>query len=263
MSVVVLLRSLADQRRALLGWGLGVVVTVGMIAAVWPSMRDMVTPEFLASYPEAIGDLFDIAAMNTGAGFLNGELFTIILPALFIAFAVARSARTLTGEERDGTLEMVLATPVSRTAVLVAKTMAMILGTVSLGLILVAAMVLSSVVFGLGIAPGDAAVGGLAMAVLGMAFGAAAMATGALTASRAAAMAIPAAVAVAGYVLHVLGALVPGMASWQPLSPFTMVLENGPIGGTPPIGLVWLTLATVVLVVVAVVAFNRRDITTP
>ena len=263
MSVAVLLRSLADQRRSLLGWGAGVVVVVTVMAALWPSVSDMMTPELLASYPESMRELFDVEAMDTGAGYLNGELYSIILPGLFIAFAVGRGARTLAGEERDGTLEMVLVTPVSRTAVIVAKTLAIVIGSLVLGLVLAATVLLCSALFDLRVGLLDTLVGSLAMVVMGVAFGVGAVTVGAIVASRPAAVAVPAAIAVAGYVLHVLGALVPSVEPWRLLSPFTMAIVNGPLGGDVPAGLGWLALVTVVLAVVAVVAFGRRDIPSP
>jgi len=263
VSAAVLVRSLADQRRSLTGWGIGLVVVVAVMSALWPSVRDMMTPELLASYPEAMRELFDVEAMDTGAGYLNGELFSIILPGLFIAFAVGRGARTLAGEERDGTLEMVVVTPVSRSAVVVAKTVAIVLGTVVLGIVLAVSILVCSALFDLGIAPGDALVGSLAMTVLGVAFGVGAVTVGAVVPSRPAAVAIPAAVAVAAYVLHVLGALVPTVEPWRRLSPFTMAIVNGPVGGSVPAGVGVLAIAAVVLGGVAVLSFTRRDITSP
>ena len=263
MSVAVLLRSLADQRRSLVGWGAGVVVVVLVMAALWPSVSDMMTPELLASYPEPMRELFDVEAMDTGAGYLNGELFSIILPGLFIAFAVGRGARTLAGEERDGTLEMVLVTPVSRTAVIVAKTVALALGSLVLGVVLSLTVIACSPMFDLGVGILDALVGSLTMVVMGVAFGVGAVTVGALIPSRPAAVAVPAAIAVAGYVLHVLGALVPSVEPWRPLSPFTMAIVNGPLGGAVPAGVGWLGLVAVLLAVVAVVAFGRRDISGP
>ena len=263
MSMAILLRSLADQRRSLVGWSVGVVVVVTVMSALWPSVSDMMTPELLASYPEAMRELFDVEAMDTGAGYLNGELFSIILPGLFIAFAVGRGARTLAGEERDGTLEMVLVTPVSRTAVVVAKTAAIVLGSVVLGIVLALTIVVCSSLFDLRIGLGDAVVGALAMVVLGVSFGVGSVAVGAVVPSRPAAVALPAAVAVAGYVLHVLGALVPAVKPWRLLSPFSLAIVNGPGGGSVPAWVGWLMLAAVLLGVVAVVAFGRRDIAGP
>lgn len=45
-------------------------------------------------------------------GYLNGQYFNLLAPLLLLIFAIGFGARTLAGEEREGTLELVLATPV-------------------------------------------------------------------------------------------------------------------------------------------------------
>lgn len=45
-------------------------------------------------------------------GYLNGQYFNLLATLLLLIFAIGFGARTLAGEEREGTLELVLATPV-------------------------------------------------------------------------------------------------------------------------------------------------------
>jgi hypothetical protein len=77
----VFLKTMRDQRRTLLGWGVGIVLLVGIEVALWPSIRDMPDLEnFLANYPEAMKELVNLDAMTTPSGFMNAELFTLVLP---------------------------------------------------------------------------------------------------------------------------------------------------------------------------------------
>ena len=108
----VFVKSLRDQFRGLIGWGIGSTLLVIVEVALWPSVRDIPdVEEFLSNYPEAMRDLFNIEAITTGAGFLNVELFSIILPAVFLIFAIGRGARLVAGElqhpdrHADGVLE--------------------------------------------------------------------------------------------------------------------------------------------------------------
>ena len=88
----VFAKGLRDQRWALLGWGLGVALLVLTEAAVWPTFRDMRDlDQLLSGYPEAMKKLFDLGAMSSGTGFMNAELYTLMLPLLFIVFAVTLS----------------------------------------------------------------------------------------------------------------------------------------------------------------------------
>src|SRR5512138_2102423 len=130
-------KALRDQRRALVGWSIGILLLVGLMAGIWPSFRDMPDLErFLANYPEEFGRLFNIPAMTTGTGYLNAELFSIMLPVLFIIFAIARGARAVAGEEEAGTLETVLVTPVSPTRLLLQQAAALATGVTVLGVVL-------------------------------------------------------------------------------------------------------------------------------
>ena len=40
--------------------------------------------------------------MTSGLGFLNAELFSLMLPVLFLIYAIARGARLVAGEEEAG-----------------------------------------------------------------------------------------------------------------------------------------------------------------
>lgn len=94
-------KTMRDQRRGLLGWSIGTALTVFIMAAIWPSFSEMDLTSMLAQYPEAMKEAFNITSMTTGAGYMNAELFSLMLPAIFIIFAVARGARLIAGEERS------------------------------------------------------------------------------------------------------------------------------------------------------------------
>ena len=112
----VFVKSLYDQRRAVLGFGLGTALLVLLECAMWPSIRSMpALDEFLANYPEAMRRLFNLQDLGTGTGFVNAELFSLLVPILFLAFAIARGSRAVAGEEESGTLDVLLVTSVTTT----------------------------------------------------------------------------------------------------------------------------------------------------
>jgi ABC-2 type transport system permease protein len=257
----VFLKSLRDQRRALVGWSLGVVLLVGLMAGIWPSFRDMPDlKDFLANYPEQFGRLFNIEAMTTAAGYLNAELFSIMLPVLFIIFGIARGARMIAGEEEAGTLEALLVTPVSPVRLLLHQAAALATALTVLGMVLFAATIGSSALFGMDIPVSEAAVASLAMVLLGVEHGYLALAVGAVTGRRSVAIAVAAVVAILGYFLYIAGQLVDSMSGWQPVSPFHQAIHGGPIGGGLVASYWWMALASAVFVVAALPVFNRRDI---
>jgi ABC-2 type transport system permease protein len=255
-------KTLHDQRRAILGWGVGMSATILLMAAMWPSVSDMLDEALLSAYPEAMQRLFDLRSMGTGAGFLNAEIFSIIMPGLFIAYGISRGARLVAGEEQDGTLEVVIVTPVSRGRILLHKAAALAVAMTALGLVVFLSTMLASAMADMGIPVVHAGIGSAAMVLLGVQHGWLALAVGAATGRRGVAIAVAAVAAVSGYLLHVLGALVDAVEPWQPLSPFTQAIGAGPVSGTVPSGFAWLALAAVAFVAVALPVFDRRDIAT-
>lgn len=260
MLTSVLTKTVRDQARGLIGWGIGVSVLVALIAALWPSVRDMNLEGFLGAYPEVFRELFNIESIATGPGFLNAELFSIILPALFIIYAVGRGARLVAGEEEGGTLDLLVVTPVSRRRLLVEKAAGLAVGVTVLGGILFVVLVLSSAAFGIELGSGPSAVAALAMVLLGIEHGWLSLAVGAATGRRVTALAVAGSVAVAGYLLFALGAIVDVVEPWRPLSPFTHALEAGPLNGGVPMKFALMPLAALAFLAAAVPLFAWRSL---
>lgn len=258
----VFVKGLRDQRRGIVGWSIGIVALVAVMAALWPSIRGMPNlDEFLEGYPEALRELFAIDALSTGAGFLNAELFTFMLPVMFIVFGIARGARILAGEEEGGSLEPLLATPVPRARMLLEKAATVAVAVLALGIVLFVSAVVASEGVGMGAGVWQLLLASAVMVLLGIEYAMLALFVGAATGRRALALAIPGAFAAAAYVLYVTGALVEGIEPWAVLSPFELALEGGPIGAGARAQYLLLLAGGVVLAALAVPAFERRDVT--
>ena len=257
----VFAKGVRDQRWSLLGWATGIITLVLVEAAVWPSMRDLPSlEELLSGYPEALRELFALDAMNTGIGFLNAELFTLILPLMFIVFAVSRGARLVAGEEEQGLLDVVLVTRVTTTSLLLQKAAALATAVAVLAVVLMVMVLVCSPVFDLGIGFGDLAPAVLAMWLLGTEFGFVSLAVGAVTGRRAVALAVGGTLAVASYTLYALGQIVDSVKPWQPFSPIDQAVNAGPLGGGVPASFGWLALGIVLVILAAAPPFGRRDI---
>jgi ABC-2 type transport system permease protein len=216
--------------------------------------------EFLAGYPDALKEAFNLEAMTTGTGFLNAELFTLVLPILFLVFGISRGARLVAGEEEAGTLELVLVTPVSTTRLLLEKAAGLLTALCILGVVTSASTLAASALFSMGISTSAAAVGTLSMVLIGLEYGYLALAVGAITGRRSFAVGVPSVAAVAAYVLYVGGLMVDSLSAALPWSPFHQALADGPLGGGLSPRLAWLVLASIVVLVVAAPVFARRDI---
>ena len=163
----VFTKSLRDARRGLIGWGISIVVLVLLEAALWPSVRNMAElQQFLENYPEALRKLFNLDQFATGTGFMNAELYSLLLPILFLVYAIGRGARAIAGEEETGTLDVLLVTRVSPVSLIVQQAAALAVAVAALGTVLFAAVMTWSPVFDLGIGVADAAGGSLALVLL-------------------------------------------------------------------------------------------------
>jgi ABC-2 type transport system permease protein len=254
-------KAMWDQRKTLFGWGSGIAAMILLEAAMWPSIKAMPKfDQYLQDFPDALKELFSIDQMATGKGFLNAELFTLMLPMLFLVFAISRGSRMVAGEEEAGTLDLLLVTPVSTTRLLVQEALALATGTAMLGAVAFVATVVGSLIFGLGIGAPAAFAGSLAMTLLGLEFGMTALVVGALTGRRSLAMVVPSGLAMLAYLLFAAGLFVDGLADWRGFSPFHQALHAGPLSPTVPASFLWLALAPVIVCVAALPLWGRRDI---
>ncbi|WP_280396187.1 ABC transporter permease subunit [Nocardia brasiliensis] len=254
-------KSLRDQRRGLLGWSIGVVLLVLLESAIWPTFSDMSgMQDFLNNYPEAMRKLFNLEEFTTGTGFLNAELFSMLLPILFMVFAIGRGARGIAGEEERGTLEVLLVNGVSPIRLTLEQAAVVVTAVAVLGSVLFGSLVVCSAVFGLGVTVSAAASGVLSMTLLGIEFGLLAVAIGAATGRRVFALAVASVLAVAAYVLYVASKLVAAVQPWGPWSPFHQAVADGPMGAGLPLSYLWLAAAGICCVLAALPIFDRRDI---
>ena len=260
----VLTKTLYDQRRALPGWALGLVLLVAMYVAIWPSVRDQPSMnQFLDQMPEAFRALFAMsgADMSTPVGYIQIELLSFMAPLLFLVYATGSGAGAVAGEEDRGTLALLLATPLTRRRILLEKVGALVLGTVLLAAATGIALLAEGMLADMNLPVGKVFAAMAHLALLALVFGALALALGAVTGRPALSRSVPAVAAVLAYVLNGLGPVVSWLAPWQRYSPFYQYAGHDPLRHGFSITAAVVSLATIsVLIAVAMVGFSRRDV---
>jgi beta-exotoxin I transport system permease protein len=217
----LLAKAWRDQRRTLIGFGIGLVLIETFYAAFYPSIRDSAASlqSYLDSMPEGLRELFgtDFASPD---GYLRGQLFGELGPILFLIVAIGAGARSIAGEEEARTLDLVLVTPARRWQVLASKAAAVVATMVVLGLIAFVTVLAVGPLFDLRVNTGHLAWAMLLLTLFSIAFGAIAFAVGAATGRRALAISIAAAVAVGMFIINALGVTVASLEPLRPLSLF-------------------------------------------
>jgi ABC-2 type transport system permease protein len=258
-------KELRDQRRALIGWGIGLTGMVLMYSSFWPSVRDNADQfaSYLENIPDALRSVIGELSLGTPVGYLQSELFSFLGPALILVFAIGAGARSLAGEEEQGTLDLLVVTPIPRWRIVLQKFAAMALTALGIGVVLWISVVVVGRLFGLDVAIPDIAAATLHLLLLGVAFGAIAMFLGAWRGRRALAIGITSALAVGTFILNAFAPTIEGFAWAARLSPFFYYGDSLPLRNGLHVAHAGVLAALAGIALVgAVVAFDRRDLQT-
>ena len=258
-------KTLRDQRRALLAWSTSLVLLVGMYAGFYPSFHGSSSyNDLINQMPKALRDLFTAGAggdLSSGPGYMYMEVLSFMAPTLLLVYAIGFGAQAIAGEEERHTLELLLATPVTRTRLVVEKWLTLATGIV----ILATAMGLAVVGFGAATGMGLATLNVIAsmahLALLALVFGGLALLLGAATGRVAMARGVPAALAVVAYLVNGFGVSVSWLGPARKFSPFFQYVGHDPIRNgfsLPAVAVAALTSCALILGAVHVL--SRRDI---
>jgi len=130
----IFLHSLNRAKGQILGWGL----SLGLLAMYIVQFYDTVAKQqnqimqLLSTYPpELMAFLGDLSQGFSPAGYLSLELFSY-LPIIIGIFAVLTGSGLVAADEESGTLDLVLAHPISRGALFAGRLLAFVATTVAI-----------------------------------------------------------------------------------------------------------------------------------
>lgn len=121
----VLRKSLRDQKWQIAGFGVALALIAAMDLLIWPAYRDQLQN---FEMPKALEGLLGGLSISTPAGFLTSEYFSWV-PILLIVYAVIQGTAAIAGEESSGTIDLLLAQPVSRELMVAEKSAAVVIGS--------------------------------------------------------------------------------------------------------------------------------------
>ena len=146
--IAILTNSLSRFRGQIIGWGLSLALLAGFLTAFYDTIAEQKESylQLLSGYPKEMWAIFatsGVAQIFTPAGYLNLEFFSYMTLVIGI-FAVLAGSTLLAGDEENGTLDLILAHPLSRTALFAGRSLAFLIAALAilvitwLGFVLVA-----------------------------------------------------------------------------------------------------------------------------
>lgn len=261
--VVIATRALAERSRSLLVWSAGVAAISAMQLAVFPSIASSAAgwAQMLDAWPEAFRAAFDLDAYTTGPGFLNAELFSMIVPLVLVAVALGSAATATAAEEEHGTADLLLSLPVARSTVLLAKALAMVVSVALVATVAAVTVLVGAPLVDLEVTASGVGATCLMLALLALLVGAAGLLLGALTGHRAAVLGGGIGLAITAFLVNALAPLADWLEPWQDASPFAWALRSEPLTDGLDVGDALLLLGVAAaLLVAAVLVYRRRDI---
>ncbi|MGH7194001.1 MAG: ABC transporter permease, partial [Candidatus Saccharimonadales bacterium] len=195
--------TLWQRRWSIFWWIIGIISLVVVTLAFYPTIRDQA-----AQLNKSFGGLSNSALALFGGtdffspvGYLNSQLIYLMLPLLLAILGIGLGSSLIGREEADGTIELLLGRPVSRTRLLVAKALAGGLNLLVVTVIGSAVIMLMAQVVNIGIPLGDIAAACFACFMLVLTFSGLAFLLSATGRGRAAALGISVVYALGGYII--------------------------------------------------------------
>ncbi len=254
--------TLARFRGQVIGWGIGMFLLALLIVPLYDVVvaQQAQFQELMKSYPPEFSAFFgDIGALGTPEGYLSVEFFSLA-PLILGVFAVLGGSGLLTSDEEKGTLDLVLAHPVSRTGLFLGRLLAFAAALAIILLITWLSFLVLMTWSSLDVGPGPMALPFLSLLGVLLCFGTLALLLSMLLPSRRLAGMMAGLLLVGSYFLTSLARINTDLEPAARLSPLNYYQSGDAILGLNGGWLVGLLAVAALWALLAWWRFERRDI---
>ena len=253
---------LRAMRRATIWWSIGLAALIAGTISVWPAFKGSSgISQAMDQLPSGVVQAFGLADFGTPAGFLRGNLYDFFVPLLLAAAAVLFVNGQTASEEAAGRMELYLAQPISREAVLLGRVVAALIALTVITVVMLLAQLASDAAFDLQIDIRFVLSTVVLSGLLAALHGSLAVAVAGIRGRPSLVLAIGLGVAFAGLIANSLFPLSDVLAPWRHLSPWDWAFGGNPLKNATEL---WryaaLAVPSVILTGVGVFAIARRDI---
>ncbi|WP_328709435.1 ABC transporter permease subunit [Microbispora hainanensis] len=258
-------KSLGEYRRALIGWTVGLCAFLTMYISIYAGFMDdpeAFSAQAVAKYPGAFRDLMGgMSDIATGRGYLQAVAYQLLGPLLFTMCAAILGNRAIAGPEENKTLELTLTLPIDRRRLLLERWAALALGLLIVAVVTLAVATVAASAADMNVPFGKILAAHTGLFLLVLFFGTLTLCVGAASGRRQVALAVTGVWGVAGYIVETMGRNVDAISWLRWISPSHYYLDGRPLYEGWPYGDYLVLLgATAVLLMTALLAFERRDV---
>lgn len=257
--------TIRQRKWSIVWWCVGIFAFIFINLIFYPTFKSQASQfnKTFEQLPQAARQLFsDTGDFFSPVGYLSSQVFYLMLPLLLGFLAISLGSSLVGREEREGTLEMLLARPVSRARLILSKAEAGLAILACVGLVSTAVIAVMCRLVGIDVKLLGVIEAGIVVTLLAATFGAVAfMVTMLGRGARAASVGVATFVALGGYILVSLTGTVTWLRWPAKIFPFNYYHASDLLGGTYNwANLLYFAALIAGCGVVSWVAFRRRDL---
>jgi ABC-2 type transport system permease protein len=258
----VYLKTVRDFRVAILGWGIGIGVSLALVIASYSAaISEPGAKEALVATARSFSFFWEAVGVDTPGGYAMFKLGSLmVFPAIWALLAASRIVR---GEEERGSMDVLLSLPRSRARVVLAKIAALGTALLLMGLLIGVLTALAGGRANAGFSLGDALLFGLNIALVSAVFAALALLISQFTHERSTAAGLTGALFGLAILLNSLAHLAPdanGLAHISPVYLFGLSKPLIPGHGVDVVAMLVLAGMSLVFTALGVLLFLGRDV---
>lgn len=253
-----------QRRWNIFWWSFGIFSFIFINMIFYPTFKDQAAElqKSFESLPEAAVQLFGGSTdFFSPIGFLNSQIFFIMLPLILGVLAISLGSNLIAREEQDHTIESLLARPISRSRFLIGKSLAgvFILGFITLVGLLTTVVIAKLVDLDVSIMRMSGAT--LVCFLLAFSWGAIAFLFTALGKARAASLGLASTIALGGYFVSSLAGTVKWLEEPSKVFPFHYYQSEAILRGIYDwMNIIFFIGVIIICGVISWVVFRKRDI---
>ena len=256
--------SLQQRKLSIMWWCIGMIAFIFLTLIFYPSFK-----QDAAELQKTFENLPDAALQLLGGstdffspiGYLNSQVYFIMLPLLLGIVAIGQGSNILTKEEQDNTIEGLLTRPVSRTKLLTSKALTGLAILTIITFVTNISIIIISKIVDLEVSMWSMTQATIVCYLMCLSFGAIAFLLTATGKAKGASLGVATLIAFGGYIITSLSGTVTWLSNPSKLFPFNYYDSEAILRGTYNWNNLWYFIIVIAAcAILSWITFRRRDI---